>query len=79
MPSFDISSSADKVNLANAVDVVRRQIQNRYDFKGTSASIEFNEKDLIITLFGDNDFQINQIKDISTPAGNSVTKIIKQW
>jgi uncharacterized protein YajQ (UPF0234 family) len=68
MPSFDISSSADKVNLANAVDVVRRQIQNRYDFKGTSASIEFNEKDLIITLFGDNDFQINQIKDILLPS-----------
>ena len=39
MPSFDISSSADKVNLSNAVDVVRRQIQNRYDFKSTSASI----------------------------------------
>ena len=68
MPSFDISSSADKVNLANAVDVVRRQIQNRYDFKNTSASIEFNEKDLIITLFGDNDFQINQIKDILFPS-----------
>jgi uncharacterized protein YajQ (UPF0234 family) len=68
MPSFDISSSADKVNLSNAVDVVRRQIQNRYDFKSTSASIEFNEKDLIITLFGDNDFQINQIKDILLPS-----------
>jgi uncharacterized protein YajQ (UPF0234 family) len=68
MPSFDISSSADKVNLANAVDVVKRQIQNRYDFKGTSANIEFNEKDLIITLFGDNDFQINQIKDILFPS-----------
>ena len=36
MPSFDVSSSADKVNLANAIDVVRRQIDNRYDFKNTS-------------------------------------------
>jgi len=46
MPSFDVSSSADKVNLANAIDVVSRQIDNRYDFKNTSAKIEFNEKDI---------------------------------
>ena len=68
MPSFDISSSADKVNLANAIDVVSRQIDNRYDFKNTSAKIDFNEKDMIITLYGDNDFQINQIKDILYPS-----------
>src|SRR5210317_2108401 len=68
MPSFDVSSSADKVNLANAIDVVKRQIQNRYDFKNTSADIEFQEKDMFIILFGDNDFQINQIKDILFPA-----------
>ena len=68
MPSFDVSSSADKVNLANAIDVVSRQIDNRYDFKNTSAKIEFNEKDMIITLYGDNDFQINQIKDILYPS-----------
>ena len=68
MPSFDISSVADKVNIGNATDVVKRQIQNRYDFKNTSANIEFNENDMAITIYADNDFQINQIKDILYPS-----------
>ncbi len=68
MPSFDISSEADMVALKNAIDVAQRQIDNRYDFKGTSAKIELNEKDKTITLFGDSDFQLDQIKDILFPA-----------
>lgn len=68
MPSFDFSSEADMVALKNAIDVVGRQIDARYDFKGTSAKIELNEKDKIITLFGDSDFQLDQIKDILFPA-----------
>lgn len=68
MPSFDFTSEADMVALKNAIDVASRQIENRYDFKGTSAKIEFNEKDKFVTLFGDNDFQLNQIKDILFPA-----------
>ena len=68
MPSFDISSEADMVALRNAIDVASRQIDNRYDFKGTSAQIELNEKDKVITLFADSDFQLDQIKDILFPA-----------
>jgi uncharacterized protein YajQ (UPF0234 family) len=68
MPSFDITSEADMVGIKNAVDVAARQIGNRYDFKGTSAAAELNEKDKVITLFGDNDFQLDQIKDILFPA-----------
>lgn len=68
MPSFDITSEADMVGIKNAVDVAARQIGNRYDFKGTSAAVELNERDKIITLFGDNDFQLDQIKAILLPA-----------
>ena len=68
MPSFDFSSEADMVALKNAIDVTSRQVDARYDFKGTSAKVEFNEKDKIITLFGDSDFQLGQIKDILFPA-----------
>ena len=68
MPSFDFTSEADMVALKNAVDVAARQIDNRYDFKGTSAKVEFNEKDKVITLHGDSDFQLDQIKDILFPA-----------
>ena len=68
MPTFDISSEADMVALKNAIDVAARQIDNRYDFKGTSAAVELNEKDKTITLFADSDFQLDQIKDILFPA-----------
>ncbi len=67
MPSFDITSEADLVALKNAVDVAGRHIGNRYDFKGTSAKAEFNEKEKRITLWGDSEFQIGQIKDILFP------------
>lgn len=67
MPSFDISSEVDMVALKNAIDTAGKQITNRYDFKGTSAKIELNEKDSVITIFGDNDFQLDQVKDILMP------------
>ena len=54
--------------LKNAIDVATRQIDNRYDFKGTSAKAELNEKEKTITLHGDSDFQLDQIKDILFPA-----------
>lgn len=68
MPSFDISSEVDMVGLKNAIDIAGRQITNRYDFKGTSAKAELNEKEKIITIHGDSDFQLDQIKDILLPA-----------
>ena len=68
MPSFDISSEVDMVGLKNAIDVADRQITNRYDFKGTSAKVELSEKDKVITIHGDSDFQLDQVKDILLPA-----------
>ena len=68
MPSFDFTSEADMEALKNAIDVVGRQIVARYDFKGTSAKVELNEKEKSITLYGDSDFQLEQIKDILFPA-----------
>ncbi|HEY3433215.1 MAG TPA: YajQ family cyclic di-GMP-binding protein [Rhodocyclaceae bacterium] len=67
MPSFDITSEADMVALKNAVEQAGRLIGNRHDFKGTTAKAELNEKDKIITVLGDSDFQIGQIKDILFP------------
>ena len=67
MPSFDITSEADLVALKNAVDVAGRHVGNRYDFKGTSARLELNEKDKTITVYGDSEFQVGQVKDILFP------------
>ncbi|MBY0443669.1 MAG: nucleotide-binding protein, partial [Burkholderiales bacterium] len=68
MPSFDISSELDMVALKNAIDAVDRVINNRFDFKGTSAKVDLNEKDETITLHGDSNAQLDQIKDILFPA-----------
>ncbi len=68
MPSFDFTSETDMEALKNAIDVSSRQIDNRYDFKGTSAKVDLNEKDKTITLLGDSDFQLDQIKDLLFPA-----------
>jgi uncharacterized protein YajQ (UPF0234 family) len=56
------------VALKNAIDVASRLIDNRYDFKGTSAKVELQEKDKAITIHGDSDFQLDQIKEILFPA-----------
>jgi cyclic-di-GMP-binding protein len=65
MPSFDIMSEVDQVALRNAVEVANRKIGNRYDFKGTDARVEQGDK--VLTLFGDSDFQLDQMKAILLP------------
>ncbi len=65
MPSFDITSEVDLVALRNAVEVANRKITNRYDFKGTDARVEHADK--LLTLFGDSDFQLDQMKAILLP------------
>ena len=60
MPSFDTVCEANLVEVKNAVENTAKEIATRFDFKGTSASIEIKDKD--ITLIGDADFQLTQAK-----------------
>lgn len=62
MPSFDTVSEVDIVEVRNAFDQTSKEVATRYDFKGTSASLEL--KDKVITMTGDAQFQLDQIKDI---------------
>ncbi len=62
MPSFDTVCEADFVEVKNAVDNTAKEIGTRFDFKGSSASIELKDKE--ITMYGDADFQLQQIEDI---------------
>jgi uncharacterized protein YajQ (UPF0234 family) len=71
MPSFDTVLEADMVEMRNAIDQTTREIGTRFDFKGTSAAVELKEKDKIITMTGDADFQLQQILDI---VRNKLTK-----
>ena len=62
MPSFDTVCEANMVKVKNGVENTAKEITTRFDFKGTSASIELKDKD--ITLIGDAEFQLDQIEDV---------------
>ena len=62
MPSFDTVLDPNLVEVKNAIEQTSREIGTRFDFKGTSAAIELKDKE--ITLFGDADFQLQQIDDV---------------
>ena len=62
MPSFDTVLEADFVEVKNAVENAAKEIGTRFDFKGTSAAIELKDKE--ITMFGDAEFQLQQVEDI---------------
>ena len=62
MPSFDVVSQADAVEVRNALDQVNKELANRFDFKGSDARVEQKEQQL--TAFADTDFQLEQLKDV---------------
>jgi uncharacterized protein YajQ (UPF0234 family) len=62
MPSFDTVSEVDLQEVTNAVDQANREVGNRYDFKGSCARVEHTDNQ--VKLQADNEFQLNQVKDI---------------
>lgn len=64
MPSFDIASKVDLQTLDNAINVAKKEIDNRYDFKGSHISFELNKKDLVINVEVESDMQMRQLEDI---------------
>lgn len=64
MPSFDFSSKVDLQTLDNAVNTVKKEITNRFDFKGCHVVIELNKKDFLLNLESDSEMKIDQITDV---------------
>ena len=64
MPSFDIVSKVDLQEIDNAVNQARKEIAQRYDFKGSRASIELNQKENTLTLIADDEFKMNAVWEI---------------
>jgi len=62
MPSFDIVSEANMVEVKNALDQANKEVANRYDFKGSDARIEQSEREL--TVFADDEFKLGQVRDV---------------
>jgi cyclic-di-GMP-binding protein len=66
MPSFDIVSEVNQVEVHNAVDQCNKEVTNRFDFKGSDARVEMNEKEKTLTVFADDDFKLGQVRDVLT-------------
>ena len=62
--SFDITSEYDKAEMNNVFQAVEKEISSRYDFKNTSAGIEWLGDKIGFKIIGSNDFQIDSIIDI---------------
>lgn len=62
MPSFDIVSQANMVEVRNALEQANKEIGTRFDFKGSDARIEHKEHEL--TAFADSEFQLGQVRDV---------------
>ncbi len=64
MPSFDIVSEVDQVEVRNAVDQTNKEVGTRFDFKGSDARVE--QADKALTVFADDEFKLGQVRDILT-------------
>jgi uncharacterized protein YajQ (UPF0234 family) len=62
--SFDIVSEINWQEIDNSINQTRKEIQQRYDFKGTKCAIEMNQKDKNITILGDDDYKVRSVLDI---------------
>jgi len=70
--SFDISAKIDMQDFKNAINLVDREVSNRYDFKGTTYEITFKEKEKVLVLIASSDNKLDALKDIV------VSKFLKQ-
>ncbi len=62
--SFDIVSEVNLQEVDNAINQARKEIGQRYDFKGSKSSIELNQKEKILTVVSDDDFKLKSVIDI---------------
>jgi len=64
MPSFDIASKVDLQTLDNAINTVKKEISNRFDFKNSPVEIELNKKDYVVSITVESDMKMKQVIDV---------------
>ncbi len=70
--SFDITAKIDLQNFKNAINLVDREVSNRYDFKGTTYEVTFKEKEKLLIVVASSDNKLDALKDIV------ISKFLKQ-
>ena len=63
-PSFDVTSTVDVQEVDNAVNQAKKEIAQRYDFKGSKSSIDFKRAENVIELVADDNFKMEAVWDI---------------
>ncbi|MFL5752408.1 MAG: YajQ family cyclic di-GMP-binding protein [Bacteroidia bacterium] len=63
MPSFDIANKVDGQTLDNAINVAKKEILNRFDFRNTKSEITLDKKNNVITILTENDMRLESIID----------------
>lgn len=64
MPSFDIVSKIDAQTLDNAINVAKKEILTRYDFRESKSSVELDKKNYSLTIVTENEMRIEAIQDV---------------
>lgn len=64
MPSFDFTSKVDLQTLDNAINIVKKEITNRFDFKGSHVVIDLDKKGFTLKMEADSEMKLDQIKDV---------------
>jgi uncharacterized protein YajQ (UPF0234 family) len=64
MPSFDIVSKIDHQTLDNVINVVRKEIITRYDFRDSKTEIDFDKKAMTLTVLTENDMRVEAVEDV---------------
>jgi len=62
VPSFDIVSEVNEIELKNALDQANKEVGNRFDFKGSDARVELADK--VLTVYADDEFKLGQVYDV---------------
>src|ERR1051325_9200813 len=62
--SFDVTTGVDLQEVDNAINQAQKEIAQRYDFKGSKSTIEFNRAEAMLVLVADNDFQMRALFDV---------------
>jgi uncharacterized protein YajQ (UPF0234 family) len=62
--SFDVVSKVDLQEVQNAVQQASKEIATRFDFRGSKSKIEWNDKELTLTLTSDDEGKLKSVKDI---------------
>jgi uncharacterized protein YajQ (UPF0234 family) len=62
--SFDVTTGVDLQEVDNAINQAQKEIAQRYDFKGSKATIEFKRAENLLVLVADNDFQMKSLFDV---------------